>query len=236
MYSRQLNGFFSEDVLDTSVTAHVNKCVFQVRLRNEHLGSCFQFDNKHLLTCYHVVQDVSSTDHLTVAQDGVSCVVYITFVNPSFDVAVLQFVNGSHAPDMLKISQEDLSEGTTVFGSGYTRSGDKVCTEGVVSCVPTGPALKMFDRHTVTILPDQGMTGGAIVDRYGRLLGMIQCGSNLVSARSVPKCSVRYLLLGMIQCGSNLVSARSVPKCSVRYLPWFIIMTAIAPAGLDVVR
>jgi S1-C subfamily serine protease len=127
MYRQDTSSIFGKDYIDATVAVYVNNCTFKVCFSEKHLGSCFSFDNEHLLTCCHVVRDVSPSERLTITQDDDTWNVDVVYKSTRFDVAVLQFADPSPIPaKMLKISQEDLDVGTIVFGCGYASAARNV--------------------------------------------------------------------------------------------------------------
>ena len=193
---------------NTTVADHAQSLTYKVCAGDAHLGSSFKFDATHLLTCAHVVAPHDGSAQLYVSNRGSTWTVQILHVNTARDVAVLKFTQTP--PQSCTTMSEGFMRGTTVYGAGYVGSPDgRRCsaeftiTKGMLSSNPTGPVDQAYWKHTASIFADAGMSGGPVLDRQGRLLGMLH---------------------------GSLV-ARNVIR--TRYLPFHLLLSVLAPWNLS---
>ena len=149
-------------------------------LGDRHLGTAFKFAERKLLTCQHVIQSVADTDALYVTQNGKVHRAKVIFRDGRYDVGVL-LIEDDVPPGNLVLSSRYIERGLHVWGVGYVGGNDgRRCSallqvgKGVLGTQPQGPLDTIYNQFTASIVADNGMSGGPVLDRCGHLVGMIQ--------------------------------------------------------------
>lgn len=127
--------------------------------------------NGYVLTNYHVVKDADSV--YVQNADGESFKVKQVYVDPAFDIAVLQITDTAFKPlaslpYTFKKSGSDLGE--DVYTIGFPRD-DQVVNRGYVSSL-TGYAGDTV-AYQVDISVNPGNSGGPLLDNRGNVVGII---------------------------------------------------------------
>lgn len=127
--------------------------------------------NGYVVTNYHVVKDADSV--YVQNADGQSFKVKQVFVDPAYDIAVLQIVDPgfkslSSLPYTFKKSGSDLGE--DVYTIGFPRD-DQVVNRGYLSSL-TGYAGDTV-AYQVDISVNPGNSGGPLLDNKGNVIGII---------------------------------------------------------------
>ncbi|WP_026898132.1 S1C family serine protease [Daejeonella oryzae] len=127
--------------------------------------------NGYIVTNYHVVKDADSVYVQNSA--GESFKVKQIFIDPAFDLAVLQIIDPgfkslSDLPYTFKKNSSDLGE--DVFTIGFPRD-DHVFNKGYVSSL-TGYAGDTV-AYQVDISVNPGNSGGPLLDNKGNVIGII---------------------------------------------------------------
>ena len=127
--------------------------------------------NGYVVTNYHVVKDADSV--YVQNADGQSFKVKQVFVDPAYDIAVLQIIDPefkslSTLPYTFKKSGSDLGE--DVYTIGFPRD-DQVVNRGYLSSL-TGYAGDTV-AYQVDISVNPGNSGGPLLDNKGNVIGII---------------------------------------------------------------
>ncbi|MEO8795318.1 MAG: serine protease [Daejeonella sp.] len=127
--------------------------------------------NGYIVTNYHVVKDADSV--YVQNSDGETFKVKQIFIDPAYDLAVLQIVDPgfkslSALPYTFKKSTSDLGE--DVFTIGFPRD-ERVFNKGYVSSL-TGYAGDTV-AYQVDISVNPGNSGGPLLDNKGNVIGII---------------------------------------------------------------
>ncbi|MFD0586639.1 S1C family serine protease [Paenibacillus sp. GCM10027627] len=135
-------------------------------------GSGVMIDAKGIAaTAYHVVKGADKLE--AVFPDGrVLKGVTVLKYDELTDAAVLQFPGGNKAAyAALPIRSSALKAGEQVFALGYPLKETLIVTEGIVN----HPKAKINGRNRILTSAQivSGMSGGPLIDRYGRLVGII---------------------------------------------------------------
>ncbi len=127
--------------------------------------------NGYIITNYHVVKDADSV--YVQNSEGESFKVKQVYVNPAYDIAILQITDSvfktlSALPYTFKKSGSDLGE--DVYTIGFPRD-DQVVNRGYVSSL-TGYAGDTV-AYQVDIAVNPGNSGGPLIDSKGNIIGII---------------------------------------------------------------
>ncbi|KAL5006827.1 hypothetical protein ScPMuIL_015633 [Solemya velum] len=170
-----------------SVVSHAARCVPLVSVGNK-WGSGVVVDRQLglVLTCSHVIRgsEKSPVELYSVNQSKhpVSTVATVLYKTPSggqFDLAVLSVEcdwSGTH----LNLCQEEVCEGDTVTVIGHAlfpknHSLGPMVTSGIISkIVKIGGTTVMLQT---TCAVQAGASGGAVIDRQGRLVAIVVCNA-----------------------------------------------------------
>ena len=182
IYERAKSG-----VVQINTTSIVSRVVpdpfgfgFPEQQRRQGLGSGFVLDKSgHILTNYHVVEDVhENSGEISVSfsnREGVAA--RIVGVDKATDVAVLKVDQQSQALTPLQIgSSEGVKVGDAVVAIGNPFGFERTVTTGIVSALQrriAGPGGDPIERVIQTDAPiNQGNSGGPLLDRAGRVIGV----------------------------------------------------------------
>ena len=132
--------------------------------------------NGYIVTNYHVVKDADSV--YVQNSDGESFKVKQIFIDPTYDLAILQIVDPgfkslSALPYTIKKNSSDLGE--DVYTIGFPRD-ERVFNKGYVSSL-TGYAGDTV-AYQVDISVNPGNSGGPLLDNRGNVIGIISGKQN----------------------------------------------------------
>lgn len=130
-------------------------------------GSAVHIGNGYMLTAAHVVEDAKEVKFK--ADDGSEGTAEVMWVAKAYDVAMLHTTTKLEASH---ISCAQLKVGTPVEARGNPADQEFISTWGKVGGSTTGESpWKASIVVSMTIVP--GMSGGALLDDYGRLVGVV---------------------------------------------------------------
>ncbi|XP_061181475.1 peroxisomal leader peptide-processing protease-like [Saccostrea echinata] len=144
-------------------------------------------DEVILLTCSHVVKDCSHTPAKIKWPSGnvySGKLLYRNFTSPAFDLALLSVkVNAADLPSTLKTSK--VEEGEAIFGVGHAIFNEEYdllpsATSGTVSKILRIKNQIVMLQTTCAI--HAGASGGPIINRQGKVVGVTVCNAKDVSA------------------------------------------------------
>ena len=118
------------------------------------------------VTAAHVIDKAARVTAIDFAGKEMECAVISS--DAASDVAVLRLPRGKYKA--LTLSESAASGGATLRAMGYPLKDTPVITEGLVSS-PQG-TVNEKQRMLVSCNIVNGMSGGPIFDRYGRVVGM----------------------------------------------------------------
>ncbi|MEK8129897.1 serine protease [Paenibacillus filicis] len=125
-------------------------------------------------TAYHVVKEASRIEG-TLRDGSVVGPIEVVAVDEQTDAAVLQLPALKSGPAggyaFLPIRETAVNFGEQVFAIGYPMANTPVITEGIVN----NPKAEVNGRDRVLTSAQiaSGMSGGPIIDRFGRVAGII---------------------------------------------------------------
>jgi S1-C subfamily serine protease len=160
-------------------------------------GSGFAVASGHLITNYHVVADAlvdngvalldGATVTVTFPGDETEHAVRVVGANPDVDLALLELVDPSAAPDVrpVPLGDGDVRVGQKAIAIGNPFGLANTVTTGIVSAI--GRELPSIGRIEVPMIQtdaaiNPGNSGGPLLDSQGRLLGV---NTAIVAGRSV---------------------------------------------------
>lgn len=154
------------------------------------LGSGFAVSRSHIVTNYHVVQLYDS--FAGVAQDAIIAVVpsegsrpypaRLVQTNPSKDLALLELIGTTLPP--LRLFSGPIEPGQIVTALGYPNNVDVASAQSVRDFITPAPVTRSggeysssrsingIDAYLHDAVIARGSSGGPLVDRCGRVLGV----------------------------------------------------------------
>ncbi len=141
---------------------------------NGHLGST----NHYLLTNYHVIDGARE---LVVIVQGSAYFAQVCAKNKKKDLALLKFHARKDYPTLFTPKKETLHVGQTIYAVGYPLADlkdglDPQVTRGIVSNLHGRKGYEGEFQMDVAIT--HGNSGGAVVDEFGRLVGISVRGTS----------------------------------------------------------
>jgi tetratricopeptide (TPR) repeat protein/S1-C subfamily serine protease len=163
-------------------------------------------DTYYVATAAHVVQDIFKNNGRNVLRDKMAKAIVtptgeqitlsdgaINITNPDLDVAVVKF-KSTHKYDVAQVGKYDFNRKDWVFVSGFPRgdSGKRRFTIGKLQN-RAETEFRVKDRASLTRgynliytnLSLGGMSGGAVLDRQGRLIGLNTGAENEVATEEI---------------------------------------------------
>jgi S1-C subfamily serine protease len=187
-------------------------------------GSGFIWDDDgHIVTNYHVIEDVLRRPNLTarvMLADRSAYDAVIVGSSPEYDLAVLQFAPDNRpAKDKIKKidlgTSHDLEVGQKAYAIGNPLGLSLTMTKGIISAL--GRPLRSPASTTIPggIQTDaainHGNSGGPLLDKSGRLIGvnssiatMSENGGNIGIGFAIPADLVNEVVTQLIQSGRVL--------------------------------
>nr|WP_090339721.1 trypsin-like peptidase domain-containing protein [Mycolicibacterium malmesburyense]CRL68221.1 serine protease PepA [Mycolicibacterium malmesburyense] len=173
---RTLLGQLSDEIaaLAAGVMPRTATVTGQTRQLEEHSGTAWLYDAKHLLTNDHVVADLVDPIVVELPQRQVFSALVVGR-DPMTDIAVLRIEPQSIAPLQLCDRPARLGELCFAFGSPlgeYQESISIGIVSGLGRSMPTAEQPIVFDVIQTDAAINPGNSGGPLVDTTGRVLGM----------------------------------------------------------------
>lgn len=174
-----------------SAVERAGRSVVAVHARHRFSSSGVAWQAGVIVTADHAIkreEEISIT-----LPDGRAVPAKLAGRDPGTDLAVLRVEGGSLAPAEFAPT-ESLQAGNVVLAVGRSAETGVNATMGVISTVggPSrtwrGGSLDRLVRLDVTLYP--GVSGGAIVDPLGRVLGMATSGLSRIAGIAVPVSTV----------------------------------------------
>ncbi|MCP9493365.1 MAG: S1C family serine protease [Pyrinomonadaceae bacterium MAG19_C2-C3] len=139
-------------------------------------GSGFFVDRNLIATNRHVVE-CGSEGYVTLVEREEKHRVVAKYLDPAHDLALLR-VEGLNAPALPLSDTQNLSVGDKVYAAGNPKGFDGTFSDGIISSL-----RYVAGRIQFTAAISQGSSGGAVVDEYGRVIGVtvssVTSGQNL---------------------------------------------------------
>ncbi|UKS27098.1 serine protease [Paenibacillus sp. HWE-109] len=164
------------------IYAHAEKSVFYVRAFRadgtlQDVGTGFTVgQDGTALTAYHVIGGAGRI--ACVWNDGtVAETCSVIAQDETTDVAVLKLAPSGHMSGQadedtpLELRSSQMKHGEKMFAIGYPMKETKIITEGIVNS-PRAP-INGRDRMLISAQIVSGMSGGPVLDKYGKVAGLI---------------------------------------------------------------
>ncbi|WP_231188955.1 trypsin-like peptidase domain-containing protein [Haladaptatus sp. DYF46] len=168
------------------------------------LGSGFVFDDKHIITNYHVVKDVDTVD--VQFTQGESQVGTVVGKDPYSDLAVVSVSNRPKYAKKLPFLEQEPAVGRKVaaIGSPYGLEGS--LSEGIVSGVnrfipSPGSPLTIPNAIQTDAAVNPGNSGGPLMTLNKKVVGVINSGGGDNVAFAIPANLVNRVVPGLIKNG-----------------------------------
>ncbi len=157
-------------------TRVVTRGIFGVYGEAEGMGSGIVWDKKgHILTNFHVIAD--ATDIIVTLYDGSNYEADVVGVDPNSDTAVLRILAPPEKLFPIRLGDSSrLRVGLEVFAIGNPFGLDRTMTKGIISSLnrtvrsPNDRLIKGVIQTDAAVNP--GNSGGPLLDRHGRMIGM----------------------------------------------------------------
>ncbi|HHH46870.1 MAG TPA: trypsin-like serine protease [Thiotrichales bacterium] len=178
----------SEDELP-SVLQRVSAAVVNLRTSDATIGSGFVLDDGLIVTSAHLT---AGRRLLILYQDGRRVPWHTLYVDRELDLAIAR-VEGTGLPH-LTLRADTPSLGETVLALGNPFGLGLTVTRGIVSAQPR--AIGQVHRLQTDAAINPGNSGGPLVDRQGRVVGMISARAAIGSGIgfAVPAAAIRKAL------------------------------------------
>lgn len=137
------------------------------------------------MTAAHVVEGAVAVSGQV---DGRPHTAWVTRIDQSIDLALLEIGQASSGP-ILQITNDDPSIGSDVAAFGYPHGRPLRMTEGIALDVGGSEVVKgqsYFGLLETDAVAEPGKSGGPLLNREGRVVGIVIAGDPGPSARHLP--------------------------------------------------
>lgn len=126
-------------------------------------------DSYTLITNYHVIEDASKV-RATAEDNSIFNFSGVTYFDAENDIAILRFKKSTELPPIKIADSDEVRVGDRVYAIGSPLSLKNTLSDGLVSAIREDKDGHTDIQTTAPISP--GSSGGVLLDRYGRAIGI----------------------------------------------------------------
>ena len=185
------------------------------------------FKSRYILTSLRSVEGHSGDIFVGATGDQNIKAAGVIATSPATDLAVLELTEDITNVKIAKLKERDVKDGTEVYALGYySRDDNNVINEGAVNSKNTFRLTdsRTFDVYQVTAQMNDRNNGGALVDKYGNVVGMNFYDGNVNQNKAITSGEI-----------INVLDEKDVPyKKSTIIYAVLIVLVILAAIGAGV--